>query len=196
MFKQTMIGLAGAAALGVGFAGSADAASFNFEWNFRSSDDFFQLTGMVDGDLGADGKVRNLSNLMATFTDGITSYDFDTVTDANSFFALDGSEVSLGFGGTSFGFEGGSEVIDGTTSLVGMQDLLAGTLSADVLGEANSITLSALLTADECNNGETTCSFVAIEKPVGSVPEPASMLGLLTIGAVAAGGALKKKAFV
>lgn len=204
MLKQTMIALMSAAAIGAGFAGSADAASFNFEWNVTDSQGFalFELTGMVDGDLGADGKVRNLSNLMATFGDPFFSepLSFDIVTDPNSFFALDGSDVSVGFGGTSFvaDFGNGPEVVDGTTSLVAMQDLLAGTFSAAIDLDSDSalggISISINTNISDCNNGEFTCSFVAAEKTVEDVPEPASLLGLAAIGAVTAGGALKKKA--
>ena len=151
MIKQTMLALASAAALGVGFVGSAEAVQITL-----GSNDYevSTLTGTYN-DLLADLSM----NLWFTSS----ALDLSARRQANP-----GSSAFLAF--DAGGLEGvGYSIPDRT--FFNRQIFDPGYFT-----RVNTFAVGTL-----------------VEPEPEPVPEPTSMLGLLPIGAIAAGGALKKK---
>jgi hypothetical protein len=176
------------AALSVAIAQQAQAISFNFDWQ---GDGGYSATGMFSYDEttaptiiseSGDGATNNLESLMVSFFDpsGNLLQSSSTVTDGVSEsgffqFNFDTSDQTL-FG--TFNVGGGTGVIgelfffgEVGTSLELRQDV-------DQMGQSDLL---------DQNSGEITVSAKT------SVPEPASVLGILAFGAMGAGSILKKK---
>lgn len=218
MFKQAMMALAGAAALGVGFAGSAEAITVNEITDFGNSvgTEFFLPEGTTEvlgTNFGAeDGDLLRFA--FDTLTTATISLDFFT-GDANLLlfngagnplfgdddagpgfdseisFTFDPGEYLVGIGRNNFaGFDAnGNEIIDNDHDLCEPNPICN---EAGILAFVDSETGSS---GGPSHDYRLTFSVPtsAISTDPTPVPEPASILGLVAISAVAAGGALKKK---
>ncbi len=175
------------AALSLVMAQQAQAIAFNFNWQ---GDSGYSATGMFSYDettaptiiseSGA-GPTNYLQSLMVSFFDpsGNSLQSFNTVTDGVSEspffqFNFDTSTQTL-FG--DFNVGGGTGVIGEQFFSGTVGNLLR--LRQDVDQMGTSIELDR-------NSGEITVS-------AKNVPEPASVLGLVALGAMGVGSALKRK---
>ncbi|NEQ43757.1 MAG: PEP-CTERM sorting domain-containing protein [Leptolyngbya sp. SIOISBB] len=208
MFKQTMIGLVGAAALGMGFVSSAEAVSFVSTTGLADADQTITFDEFVFdpgtpitneySSLGVEFSPTVFYSPQPSSAPGIQGNSIGNFffTNQNPFSILFNdiqSAAVFGFatnsGNTTFtalldsvvveSFSNATDLVS-PTAFFGFTDILFDEIQIEIA--ANSGLDFGLL-----DNLQT-------KAPSQSVPEPASMLGLLTIGAVAAGGALKKKA--
>jgi hypothetical protein len=191
MLKQTMIALTSAAAIGVGFAGSAEAASFSF--------DLDALSGTPETLQLDKGKYK--ISLLSQAADGAT-YDAWSAWKNTTCTDSDGSQDCRGWWGRLTVESSEIESISGgvpvnnaaDTYLVwdGLRYPSESTANAAfpettfTLGQGGSVSFSIADINYSDNRG-------GLSVHVASVPEPASLLGLAAIGTIAAGGALKKK---
>ena len=184
----TIAATAGAtAALSLVMAQQAQAVSFNFNWQ---GDAGYSARGMFSYDettaptiiseSGA-GPTNYLQSLMVSFFDpsGNPLQSFNTVangvsTSAFFQFNFDTSTQTL-FG--AFDVAGGTGVIG--------EQFFQGTIGESLKLRQDVDQISQFIELDQ-NSGEITVS-------AKSVPEPASVLGLLAFGAMGAGSILKKK---
>ncbi len=155
------------------------AASFNFSYAFESGE---LLSGMVDGDLENDGNtVSNLTNLMATYS-GLPDITFDNLIFGNSSTAtLDGSANLFG-GSDIFPFNLGTfffatDTVNSNISLV--------QVTTEELPDGGFLTESL---DEEVFNPESWSMSVK-----STVPEPSTILSLLTIGGIALSVSKKKQ---
>ena len=206
MFKQTVIGLAGAAAIGVGFAGSAEAAFLypnsveNVNGTFGAPGALSSSETLAEATLGnPDGQFIQLSDnteLTLKFENILSGvgtlrvWTFDTLfpaaakievsSDNSTFIELIPTASSPGFFDDSpTGFFDISLNIPSGFQFIKFTDLPGSIDGDDFAGGTLGFDLDAV-------------GFQATSQPT-PVPDPASILGLVTIGAVAAGGALKTK---
>lgn len=220
MFKQITIVVAGAVAIGLGFARSAEAAVITFDE---------LLTGQTS--FGFDGDDDGIEDVIFSTTDPA---GFNTIgPGANQNFiqepGLEGTslispDLRVDFmngavGSISFGYALNSTTEDdqASFSLFDSSDaLIASQSSTGVFTSTESGTSSFPegsinlnfggvaaygifdFTSDSgrfiIDNFEGTFGSTENITPPETVPEPASILGLAAIGAIASGGALKKKA--
>ena len=183
MFKQTMIALTSAVALGAAFAGSAEAVDFRFQFNNVANgggvvEGF--IRGLEDNGISAATSVEVTSN-----TAGFGIGEFVGNPTRNSWTVTGGILTNFDF--TAFGTLNTSPAVtDSSLSLRGNTTGQVGVVAVGLTDDPFSIGGESVT-----NTGLT---FTRVEE-VESVPEPASLLGLFAICAVAAaGGALKKKA--
>ncbi|MFP5270514.1 PEP-CTERM sorting domain-containing protein [Coleofasciculus sp.] len=188
IFKKIAVTAATSAALSMAIAQQAQAISFNFNWQ---GDTGYSATGMFSYDettaptiiseSGA-GATNNLQSLMVSFFDPNNNplQSFNTVTDGASEspffqFNFDTSTQTL-FGNFNVG---------GGTGVIGEQ-FLSGEIGSflELRQDVDQIATSIQL---DRNSGEITVSAKT------SVPEPASVLGVLAFGAMGVGSILKKK---
>ncbi|MGD1942518.1 MAG: PEP-CTERM sorting domain-containing protein [Leptolyngbyaceae cyanobacterium] len=233
MMKQTMLALAGAAALGVGFTGSAEAALiFSDRSIFESLLDAFIVDdysdpGYAAGDVFDIGVFDIHTDANMSSIIGETQYTTTGGTDdnfipsqgsdryycagCNGSFLLDFTATSVGTSdgvfGVGFDIEGTAEDVFGTFAFVtfgdGSTDNFFLPERQDVFwGITSDLFISSIHFGleDGAPNTDNNVQRMALDNltigsggSVASVPEPASMLGLFAIGAIAAGGALKKK---
>ena len=223
MIKQTMLALAGAAALGVGFAGSAEAGTLTLDFEefsplgsesvFISESQGFTFTPVIGDTRVVANDQPNAPNTGSNTLLANGSFDSNAPTEF-SLSKSDGGTFNL----MSFlGAEGrntngeffpafGSTTIEVVGTFVG-GETISQLFSLDVFAEENDAEDFELFELNDFNNlisaqfigGGATSGYafslddIVISHPPESVPEPASMLGLLAIGAIAMGGALKKK---
>ena len=191
MLKQTMIALTSAAAIGVGFAGSAEAASIVYAPDGGTLGvDFFEPIGQTF--VAEDARVEaglffRVIFLNAPNTGPIVYQLFEGVGTSGSLLSAIEFTLTDGFEGFKLvDFSGTPLTVGNTYSLLASTDgdspyLGISTTSDPAAGPGTPDGLRYALTVNP------------LEAPE-SVPEPASLLGLAAIGAVAAGSALKKKA--
>lgn len=232
MLKQTMIALTSAAAIGVGFAGSAEAASFSVQVDNVGSISFLRPNGP---EAAAGFQLGENLRLNFTFSDAILDNDASVggadYEDPNATLSLtgltSGSTLSY-FGGVELQIDDNEELeieglpiqasasnpvildddIDfdtqGTPFFSDVNDLSS--VFADLFANAfpNSSGNVAETQFWDGNSSLISMRFGPVSSPATftdltavdpkPVPEPASLLGLAAIGAVAMGGALKKRA--
>lgn len=182
MFKQTMIALTSAVALGAAFAGSAEAVDFRFQFNNVANgggvvEGF--VRGLEDNGISAATSVEVTSN-----TAGFGIGEFVGNPNRNSWTVTEGILTNFLF--TSFGILNTSPAVtDSSLVLLGSTTGQVGVVAVGLTDEPGGFSAESVIT--------TGLTFTRVEE-AESVPEPASLLGLFAIGAVAAGGALKKKA--
>ncbi len=223
MIKQTMLALAGAAALGVGFAGSAEAGTLTLDFeefsfsgssvSISESQGFTFTPAIGDETIVFANEQPNIPNTGSNTLLANGNFGTDTPTEF-SLSKSDGGTFNL----MSFlGAEGrntngeffplfGSTTIEVVGTFVG-GEIISQLFSLDGFAEENDAEDFELFELNDFNNlisaqfigGGATSGYafslddIVISHPPESVPEPASMLGLLAIGAIAMGGALKKK---
>jgi hypothetical protein len=201
MFKQSMIALASAVALGTAFAGSAEAVDFKFQFN-----------NVLNGEGVVEGFIRGLED---NGTSAATSVEVTSNTEGfgigeyvgnplfNSWTVTGGILTDFDF--ISFGSLNTSPAVTDSALFFGSRESQDATFRAGLNDASNSITIAAgetfippnfsiiTIGATRFSTEDIGLTFTRVEE-VESVPEPASLLSLFAIGAVAAGGALKKKA--
>ncbi|MFP4121387.1 PEP-CTERM sorting domain-containing protein [Coleofasciculus sp.] len=188
IFTKIAVTAATSAALSVAIAQQAQAISFNFNWQ---GDTGYSATGMFSYDettaptiiseSGA-GATNNLESFMVSFFDPDNNplQSFNTVTDGISEspffeFNFDTSTQTL-FG--DFNVGGGMGVTG--------EQFLSGEIGSLLRLRENVDQMGTSIELDR-NSGEITVSAKT------SVPEPASVLGVLAFGAMGVGSILKKK---
>ncbi|WP_039728749.1 PEP-CTERM sorting domain-containing protein [Leptolyngbya iicbica] len=196
MFKQTILALTSAAVSGVGFAGSAEAASLNL---------------VKVGNIVQDNRT-DLSWLDLSQTDGMTpmqalsafpEYRLSTTSEVAELLKsaqedFGGVVPDLNTGVISQPLGGGLRTLFGGTGGFGfMGGRFDDGNGNDVFGAIQYFPGVAGLGFREDVAGpiaEYGVLLVRGETVSESVPEPVSLLGMATVGVVAAGGVLKKKA--
>jgi hypothetical protein len=169
-----MMALAGAAAIGVGFAGSAEAASFNFSYTSQNGN---ILAGMLEGELQADNDTVIVSSITMPTLNGGALPEIDSIDSASNFIVFSGMDPVVSFSGA---------VMDIYACYNNCSNSF-GFGPPFIFASDPTYSLNFAFEPFNASNWQLTA------KATESVPEPASMLGLLAVGAVAA-GALKKKA--
>lgn len=203
MRKQTMIALTGAAAISLSFAGTAQAGvlffdNFDNEYLKTNYDDFENWDvseGTVDL-IGEDNFFDFLpGNGRYVDMDGSTN-DAGKITTKNLFTFESGKTYQLMF--DMAGSQRAESPEDSVVLEVGLGTLLSRTITLD--------SNEPFMTYTETFVGDGTSANLSFEGigndkrgllldnvKLTAVPEPASMLGLLAVGAVAAGGVIKRK---
>ncbi|MEQ9235382.1 PEP-CTERM sorting domain-containing protein [Coleofasciculus sp. E2-BRE-01] len=187
-------------------APKAEAASYNLSW---TGDSGFTAEGMFSFDdsfLGGLVTATELDDFMISFLDpagmelATFDYDFpapDTSGEFNfNFDSATGNILQLGSFDTSDGFDLGTDFDNGDLGIdFYTSDGDEGFPSVGTIILDNNLTpmgcgagTNAL--PSDCETLDIGGELVATQK---SVPEPASILGLLTVGALGATSALKKK---
>lgn len=186
MFKQTMIALTSAVALGAAFAGSAEAVDFRFQFN-----NVLNGGGVVEGfirGLEDDGTSAATSVEVISNTAGFGIGEFVGNPFLNTWTVTGGILTDFDF--LSFGTSNTSPAVTDSTLFFSSSERFGTAFRAGVSNSARTVTTGSSIVSAE----DIGLTFTRVEE-VESVPEPASLLGLFAIGAVAAGGgALKKKA--
>jgi len=187
MLKHLMVALASAAAIGVGFASNVEAAVLgSYQRQISESTAGGSWQGAVSiGGVGFGFSSNTVAGTTFTVASNADDPEYSTfvalLTNGNSdsisleeslFFPLEGIGIGI--------FQ-----LPDETLLFGVP---AGT---DFLGSSIA---SISLTLNEVFLDGYSYTLAINSETSEDVPEPASMLGLLAVGAVAAGGALKKKA--
>jgi hypothetical protein len=223
MLKQTMVALAGVAAIGVGFAGNAEAGTLTFndrtafqsaagstsveDFNSFSSDTTYAGSSLTVGAITLKGSNSNQSwnkidvtpYEFSNFSMGDSSPVATTITGALGGgvpFTIEFDDNITAFGANFASVNNNNPFNDTTLSLqfadntmetLALPELLDGAFYGVVSDKAfKSVSFNS-----QRNDG---WALDNVEYATASVPEPASLLGLAAVGAVAASGVLKKKA--
>lgn len=156
----TLVAIAGSSLL---FSVEADAAVINFSYDFTNSQG--SLSGTVEGDVGSDGfSVTNLSNLNATFS-GLSGVTFNQFVGSGPIFRL--GTISTAPSPSRLFFT----LSDGGLSEFQVNSFLPGQ-------RAYLVSPPTTFVQDSRTFGTWNASVAA---PVTSVPEPASVIGLLVV---------------
>ena len=195
MFRQTMSVWASAIALGVGFAESAAAVDFKFQFeNDLNGGGTVEgvIRGLSDEGISAATSVEITSN---TSGFGLGEYVGDPLI--NSWTVSGG--ILTGFAFSSSGSRNTSPDVTDSTLFLNSSLLAGASFRAGLSDSPGSIVTGApdVTTADIAltfpqDNGDT--EPITGASVTTSIPEPTSALALLTVGAVVACGAWKTKA--
>lgn len=209
MLKQTITALTGAAAIGLGFTGTAQAGTFlgpGSEWEYTFADPTgdanwntttggwqtgnapFSNIGPDDNDYGTNGNFDYNTFWPADGTRGDNDLWVRTAVDLS---IADLSTVTwdLGVDNAYTLYVNGVEISSDDASGFTNRWEYSGDFGGNLI-QGNNIIALAL-----DDYGVATAFDMQITGEV-AVPEPASMLGLLAVGAVTAGGAVKRKVSV
>lgn len=218
MLKQTLIALTGAAAIGISATGAASAATIVYEQEYDpnnigapfAEDPFEVRDNFV---LDNDSNVDELTIWGGYWVDGVVpdpaNYLVSFYTD-NSFSTSVFSETLTAMSITDTGFDHnnipGANILEIVMDLGNSVELLGGQeywlgiqainplpnrfFVQEALAEAGD---GQYYQSSSIRSGQDLAFRLSLSE-TESVPEPASLLGLVAVGAIAAGGALKKKA--
>ncbi|MEM9817400.1 MAG: PEP-CTERM sorting domain-containing protein [Cyanobacteria bacterium P01_D01_bin.6] len=207
MWKQTTVALMSTAAIGVGFAGSAEAGTFTYDFTgqgnpsdqdsllFKSTEPSGpELTVMASEGGGMSPRPVRITNsgLAVNGTAGLIR-QVDS-TGASEALQLIFEDIRLRFVSATFSKVDDNDRVQlnlGTGSGA-IFDGLIGDDDAVDFADLSAVDSTFFLTASKSSNGDSKWRLASAT--FATVPEPASLLGLAAIGAIAAGGALKKKA--
>jgi hypothetical protein len=182
MLKHSLMAIASVMTVGLGVVNPAEAVSFTFEFdnsNASLGDGF--VTGIVRG-LGEDGTFGATSVEILTNTAGFGIGEYIGSPTSNTWTLAGGNLLSFDF--VSFG--SANSPPDVTTSSLWLTNTLS-------LGnQAGFLTNSPDFVGGRNNTNNLVFTRVVDPDPT-DVPEPMSALALVAVGAVVAGGALKKK---
>lgn len=190
MFKQTIITLTSAVALGTGFASSAEAVDFKFQFNNALNENVLNEEEIVEGfirGLEDNGTSAATSVEVTSNTAGFGIGEYVGNPFLNSWTVTGGILTDFDF--VSFGFINTAPAITNSTLFFNSSESMGASFRAGIRNEPNRIILASALVSTE----DIGLTFTRVEE-VESVPEPTSLLVLAAIGAVATGSALKKKA--
>lgn len=184
MHKQIVIALASAAAIGVGFTGSAEAADFKFQFN-NALNGGGVVEGFIRG-LADEGTSAATSVEVTSNTAGFGIGEYVGNPQTNSWTITGGALTAFNF--FAFGTANTSPDVTDSSLFFDSRPGGSATFRAGVDDSSFSIQVGSRFVSTE----DIGLSFTKVDSE--SVPEPASMLGLLAVGIVAASGALKSKA--
>lgn len=183
MIKQSLFGLMGAVAIGLGLTGNAEAASFNFSYTSESGD---VLAGMLNGDILGDGDTVVVSGFNMVTSNGADTPDTPFVDSPIELDTGEPREPVVSFSGQVMDIFACTSkpinsicndgfIFESSGNLVGFPVYAASPSFGETFGPYDAAHWSLSLKDDPT-----------------AVPEPISAIAMLAVGAVA-GGVLKQK---